>query len=276
MSRQQALQTFDEALHISYSQIFTYLGCSLKYRLAYVEQRRPKRISIALPFGRAMHTAIERFYRSLMKDRKEPLAVLEELFEDSLSTRLGQTKVPIIYKKETPDTQASIDMGKALLKVFYDNNEVAPADIVDVEIPLTATLYTQEGEPTDFKLVGIVDLLMKGKDSDAVPVDHKTWAQRKAQSAIDKDLQFSSYAYLLAANKYVPLTAPVTCHINALRKLKKPKLEHFKTTRTAKDRRRFAKIASAVLAGIENQIFIPNYSWMCSDCGYTEACEAWS
>jgi len=85
----QALREFKSELHISHSQIFTYLNCSLKYRFMYCEGRPPKHISVALPFGSAIHLSLERFYRSL-KDKgiHASLNILEELFEDSLSSRL--------------------------------------------------------------------------------------------------------------------------------------------------------------------------------------------
>ena len=70
MSRNQALTSFNQDLYVSHSQIFTYLNCSLKYRFHYVEKRKPERISIALPFGTAMHASLELFYRSL-KDRSQ-------------------------------------------------------------------------------------------------------------------------------------------------------------------------------------------------------------
>ncbi len=44
MSKKQALQSFNQELHISYSQI---------------EGRQPERISISLSFGSAIHSAIE-------------------------------------------------------------------------------------------------------------------------------------------------------------------------------------------------------------------------
>ncbi|WP_422698463.1 PD-(D/E)XK nuclease family protein [Desulfosarcina cetonica] len=47
------------------------------------------------------------------------------------------------------------------------------------------------------------------------------------------------------------------------------------TARTAQDRKRFAKIANAVLAGIDAGIYMPQPNWMCSDCGYADACKAW-
>jgi hypothetical protein len=51
-----------------------------------------------------------------------------------------------------------------------------------------------------------------------------------------------------------------------LRKLKTPKFEQVHTVRTAQDRKRFAKIANAVLNGIDAGIYMPQPNWMCADC----------
>jgi putative RecB family exonuclease len=85
----------------------------------------------------------------------------------------------------------------------------------------------------------------------------------------------TAYSYLLASNKYVFPTAPVKCRFDLLRKLQTPKLEHVYTSRTAPDRKRFAKISNAVLAAIDAKIHMPQPSWMCSDCAYSEACKGW-
>ena len=105
-------------LHISHSQIFTYLNCSLKYRFQYVEHRPPERISIALPFGSAIHSAIEMYYRSLKnKGQAEPLKAITDRFEDCLSLDLDHRDVPLIYKKDMPDSAGAITMGKAMLRL---------------------------------------------------------------------------------------------------------------------------------------------------------------
>jgi putative RecB family exonuclease len=84
-------QMIHNELHISHSQIFTYLQCSLKYYFHYVRQKPPERVSIALPFGSAIHSAIEMYYRSL-KNRfiPEPLDAIIGRFEDSLSINLDR------------------------------------------------------------------------------------------------------------------------------------------------------------------------------------------
>ena len=258
MTRGQKLKLLTEELYISYSQIFTYLACSLKYKFQYVENRPYERISINLPFGGGIHTALECYYRTLKeKNAVEPLNVLEELFEDCISLELDHTDIPVIYKKEAPDRKSVIQLGKSMLKAFYEGIDLTNFEVVDAEVPLSARLYTDESEATDFMLIGIIDLLLMNEDHELIVVDNKTAVKPKNQSDVDDDLQFSAYSYLLASNKFTFPTANIKCRMDVLRKLKKPKLEHYHTTRTAEQRKRFAKIANAVLAGIENRIYHP-------------------
>jgi putative RecB family exonuclease len=272
----QAMQQYQEQLHISHSQIFCYLACSLKYQFQYVEQCQKERISLALPFGKAIHLALERYYRSLKDDRTiVSLDLMETLFEESLTLELDNSEIPVMFKAEASDTASAIQMGNGLLKTFYDNIDLAGMEIVDVELPLSAPLYTDTGEKTDITLVGFIDLLMRDAEGNLLVVDNKTSKQKKSQNTVDDDLQMSAYSYLLAANGYVFPRAEVSCRFDVLRKLKTPKLEQHFTSRTAENRRRFAKIANGVLAGIEQRIFIPVKGWLCSDCSYADACSRW-
>jgi putative RecB family exonuclease len=276
MAKSQALQELKQELHISHSQIFVYLNCSLKYQFMYVECRPPERLAIALPFGGAIHTGIEWYYRGLKdKGSIEPLNILEELFADCISLEIDNSEIPVIYKKEAPDKDSVIKMGKSLLKVFYESVDLKDKEIVGIELPLSAKLYTPEGEATELKLIGVLDLLLRDQNNKLFVVDNKTAVQAKSQSTVDEDMQFTAYSYLLAANRYVFPTATVNCRMDVLRKLKTPKMQQYFTVRTAADRKRFARIASVVLAGIESRIFIPQRSWMCSDCAYTRACSQW-
>ena len=276
MGRKQVLQKFQSELHISYSQIFTYLACSLKYKFQYVEQQPQERVGIALPVGSAVHLAIERYYRSLMENGvPDQLWQIQDLFADHLNADLDRRDIPVLYKKQTPDRQSVIDMGKGLLKAFYENIDITGFEIAGVELPLTARLFSEEGEPIDMIVTGIIDLLLKDKQGYVIAVDNKTAKNPYAQATVDDDLQLTSYAYLLASNKYVFPTADVYCRFDVMRKLKTPKFEQHYTIRTAKQRRRFAKLTGTVLAGIDARIFMPNKSWLCSDCQFVEACKAW-
>lgn len=276
MTNNPRLKPIKEELHISHSQIFAYSNCSLKYRFKYVEQRPAERISIALPFGTAMHSALELFYRTFMKSRQyERIVAITERFSTCLELDLENAGAPVIYKKEAPDRDSVLNLGREMLKAFYETVNMDAYEIVAVELPLSATLYTDEGEPTDFKVFGILDLVLREKSGEILVVDNKTAAKPMAQATADDDNQMTAYSYLLASNRYVFPSAEVRCRFDVLRKLKTPKLEHVFTVRTAVHRKRFARIANGVLAGIDAQVFLPQPSWMCSDCSYADACKTW-
>ncbi len=277
MSTTQTAKDFNKELHVSHSQIFAYMNCSLKYQHRYVLKTPPERVSVALPFGSAVHRAIELFYRSVEKGAVVTPEAICERFQAFLDLDLSNPEVPIIYKKEMPDKQSALDLGDAMLSAFHKaaSKALEKHEIVGVEMPLSATLYTPEGRPTDYKLVGIIDLLLKDESGELIVVDNKTASKPMAQATADDDNQMTSYSYLLAANKHVFPTAPVKCRFDLLRKLKTPKLEHVYTTRTAEQRKRFAKVANVVLAGIEAGFFMPQPSWMCSDCEYANICRTW-
>jgi putative RecB family exonuclease len=272
----QSLQDFQHELHISYSQIFTYLACSLKYKFQYVENRPFERVSINLFFGSAIHTAIAQGLKALKKNSAmEPLNYLSEIFEDYISLELDNSTVPVIYKREAPDRVSVVKLGNAMLKAWYESFDISGMQIVDVELALSATLYNDEKKTSGISLIGIIDLLLLDDENELIIIDHKTAARSKAQSAVENDLQFSAYSTLICSNRFTPLpTAPVKCRMDVLRKLKIPKVEYYYTVRTAADRKRFAKIATGILLGIEHKVFVPNKSWLCSDCQFSRACES--
>lgn len=271
-----ALQQLQEDLHISHSQIFSYLNCSLKYKFQYVEQRPAERLSSALPLGKMIHSVLETYYRETKEHGKPPtLEKLLILFSEGLTLQIDNSSAPIIFKKEAPDLDSLIDMGQGLVIAFYENVDLTGMEIIDVELPLSAQLYNEHGESLDIRLIGFIDLLLKDSAGNLVVVDHKTSKNKKSQVDVDADLQQTAYSYLLAANSYTFPRAEIRCRFDVLRKLKKPTLEFYNTTRSAEDRKRFAKIASAVLAGIENRIFIPCKSWLCTDCQFKDACNSW-
>ena len=141
MSRNQALQTFSQDLSISHSQIFCYLTCSLKYHFQYVKQKPPERISINLPFGRAIHSAMETAYRSIKNTGQvEPVSTIIQVFEECLNLDLDAATVPIVYKKASPDRSGALALGKAMLEVFHESivRTVQTAQIVEVELAVVS------------------------------------------------------------------------------------------------------------------------------------------
>lgn len=269
--KQGNLAALRSGLHVSYSQIWTYLECSLKYRFQYVEKRQPERVSITLFFGSAMHTCLERYYNTFkLTQVPEQLSILTELFAEKITINVTSQIIPVIYKKETPDLETAIDLGCALLETFYNSIDMSGMEILGVELPLS-TMITD-----DINLVGSIDLLLRDSQTqNLIVVDTKTAAKAKTQTEVDNDLQFSGYSHLLVENGYASKSDFTLCRLDVLRKLKTPKLEYYYTTRNLWQRKRFSRIAKAVLAGIEHRVFIPTRSWLCTDCQFSNACAGW-
>ncbi len=273
----QIAEQFDQ-LHLSHSQIYCWTQCSLKYFFNYVERRNQEQISVALPFGTAIHLAAQRFYEQLMTSGKvEDAATLCEVFEEAFNFNIENSQAPILYNKTTPDIDSCIVMGKDMIEVFCKDNPVVGSDleIVGVELPLTADLVNENGECQDLKLVGVIDLLLKKPDGKLVAIDLKTSATAYAKDNVDADMQLSVYSYLLTMNKMAFPKGVTDSEFHVLRKLKKPKLEIYKTQRGPADRKRFAKIASLVAKAIEQRLYIPNRSFLCGSCSYAKACQKW-
>ena len=273
----QAIATMrKQTLHISHSQLFTYLNCGLKFWFQYVQGMPREHSSINLHFGKAMHTGIETFYLALKESgKKPPLELMEAAFSSKLYQSLELESAPLLFKKDMPDTASAVALGKRMLEVFHQEAEIDGFRVEAVELPLAANLYNHRGELMDIQLVGVLDLLIRDRQGNLIAVDHKTSRQAKSQADVDGDLQLTAYSYLLAANKRVFPKAEVRCQFNVIRKLKTPKLETYQTTRGPVARKRFAKLCATVLSGIDNQVYLPCRSWLCADCEYAGACKEW-
>ncbi len=279
MSALPALAVLKDEIHLSNSQIRTYMGCSLKYRLQYVEGLPMERVGISLIFGSAIHSALEMYYRQLATGAEEPfLTDLQKYFSDCLSASLEAEGAEIIYnKKDLTDKDASIAFGQAMLASFHEGakERLKGYKVIGVELPLGAELFDEKGYSTGLLIIGVIDLLLQDQQGNIIAIDHKTASRAYQQVDVDSDLQLSAYSYLLADNGYYKVDDGIECGFDVLRKLKKPKVETHRTRRTPEDIERFHKTALAVARGIESKTFMPNRTWACADCGYRDACQEW-
>ncbi|MBF0523880.1 MAG: PD-(D/E)XK nuclease family protein, partial [Deltaproteobacteria bacterium] len=108
-----------EELHISFSQLSTYLLCPMKYAHSYVYGTPWEQKPVALIFGQAIHRAVEQYYLYRKEtDDTMPLDHLIDFFHQSFSNGLKDVEVPISFKKgETANHLQS--QGTELLKLFH-------------------------------------------------------------------------------------------------------------------------------------------------------------
>jgi hypothetical protein len=161
MSRNQALTSFSQDLYVSHSNI-------------HLPQLQPE---IPVPLCRETKTGTyqhrptirqsharfpeELFYNSKKAGRnKEPLNALLERLRPSQSGVGKECRYASDLEKEHARPGRCYRYGPAMLTAFYESIDLSGYTVVEVEFPLSARLYTDDGQPTEFKLVGIIDLLL--------------------------------------------------------------------------------------------------------------------
>lgn len=274
MTSNLAQDQFRNILHLSFSQLNTYLTCSQRYYFRYVAGLPPETVASALLLGSSLHAALARFYEGIRTGQAENPCDLLAFFRDDLVRRLATASAPVQYSADAPNAQDLMEQGQQLLTTFLD--EASPGlvglEIVAVELPLAVPLVDQQGLPMDIQLVGVIDLLLRDPNGNLIAVDHKTSKTSYTENNISLDLQFSAYAVLLAGTNYLTQGADLTCRFDVLRKLKAPKLERHMTRRTFEDQARFLSLARSVLQAIDREVYLPCPGWQCTTCPHTEAC----
>lgn len=274
MTTNLAPKLFQHTLHLSFSQLNTYLTCSQRYYFRYVAGLPPETVASALLLGSSLHSTLARFYDRLRAGQAEDAAALMAFFRDDLVRRLAIASAPVQYSADAPTAQDLMEQGQQLLTTFLNDASpgLAGLEIVSVELPLSVPLVDEQGLPMDIQLVGVIDLLLKDTQGNLVAVDHKTSKTAFNQAGVDRDLQFSAYAVLLAGTNYLTQGADLTCRFDVLRKLKAPKVERHMTQRTFEDQARFLSLARSVLLAIDREVYLPCPGWQCTTCPHTQAC----
>jgi hypothetical protein len=99
-----------------------------------------------------MHKCLDRYYNKLKSTGiPEQLSILTELFAEKVTINVTSQKIPVIYKKETPDLETAIELGCALLETFYNSIDMVGMEILGVEIPLSTNITD------DITLIGGID-----------------------------------------------------------------------------------------------------------------------
>src|SRR3990172_6867640 len=93
----KTLHDYRKELHISKSQVKTFLMCPQKYFYQYVVAQKWERKPSALIFGSAIHEAVAEYYRALMTD-EAPLSLeqLNEIFASAWSME-SKSETPIQF-----------------------------------------------------------------------------------------------------------------------------------------------------------------------------------
>ena len=160
---------FANHLHISHSQLDTFLNCPRKYHYQYILRAPWEHLPIALAFGRAMDAAVSHFYRHVKHFGEPlPLGVLKGCFQGEFGAALGQD-LPVFYKEGESEGLLR-EKGDALLEVFH--GKVRPQTVEAVQLPFLVDLVDPAtGEVLEPKLAGIFDLIESDASGNMTIVD---------------------------------------------------------------------------------------------------------
>ena len=263
--RQDAAQ-----LHVSYSQLFTYTLCPMKYAHNYVWATPPESRPLTMIFGKAIHAAAEQYYRCLQEKGKAlPLQEMGQAFETSFSKELKSSEVKIGLKKDQSIEGAMVQGGE-LVKLFH--SEIRPQKIVAVELPFSVSVPDiVNGGNLPCQLVGYFDLVES--DDDAYLIGElKTSAQKYSSLKLEYDLQPTAYSYAMSRMKTSTTERSCLIRYDVLVKTKTPTFEQYFVSRTESDHQRLIHLINQVLTAIESRIFYRNFGWQCTDCQFKTAC----
>ena len=257
------LSELREGLHVSVSQIKTYVRCPRQYQMRYVLGAEPEFVPRNLVLGSAVHEGLAAYYRSVMETSESPeqdvgLAALHATLETAKKNR-----VPLEDGAE--DLEA---VGTGLLRVFYETVYQDPPVVVGVEVPFAIDINDPAtGEVLEERLVGALDLVVE-QESQNIVVEHKTAAKKWSQDQIQHDIQLS--AYKLVGGKIG--LGDVGLRLQVLTKTKKPAMVVENTERGDKDIQDFMATVVGVLRAVDAGCFYPIRSSMCGGCAFQKAC----
>lgn len=257
-------------LHVSYSQLFTYTLCPMKYAHHYVWATKPENRPLSMIFGKAIHAAAEKYYRCIQENGTTlPLGELTEEFNTAFADAIRSCDIKIAMKKDESIEGARVQ-GAELLKLFH--SEIRPQKIVAVELPFSVSVPDLvNGGDLPCQLVGFFDLVESDHDTYLIG-ELKTSAQKYSSLKLEYDLQPTAYSYAMSRMKTSTTMNSCLIRYDVLVKTKTPVFEQYFVRRTENDHQNLIHLINHVLTAIENRIFYRNLGWQCSDCQFKTAC----
>ena len=261
-------EDFDRHLHISNSQLKTFLTCSQKHYFQYVRGLPWEFIPDYFLFGRAIHAAAKAFYLAL-KDTGIRISQ-EDLIDHFIKCWDHETQGNIRYQKGH-DKGTLKDKGAEMLRAFYE--KVSPRRILGVEVPFSVDLIQREGlAPLPCKLSGIFDLIEADEEGTNIIVELKTGAKRFTDDQLDLDLQGTLYSYALSQMGFHTNGGDTLVRYDLLLKQKNPAMESYYAVKGRVHYQWAFQLIRKVLRAIELGIFFPTPGWQCKECPFGTAC----
>lgn len=186
-------------LRLSYTQIDTYLRCSMKYYYRYVMGIRPKGKAPRLQLGESVHAALEHFYQIPSEKRSSKL--LRKHYDLSFNTAKAQAITMQKQAAKEGEWEFALYSYNQELDGEYQRGLTALSDYYlhyedDPEIPQITTELPGEVDMGDFILVFRLDGIFR-RDEDIMLLETKTQNTMDIESLETYDVQTLLYVAAL-------------------------------------------------------------------------------
>lgn len=253
-----------DGLHVSVSQVKTYLRCPRQYELKYLRGEAPAFVPEPLALGSAVHAGLAAFYLGVQEQKQHP--PLEEVltaFRDTWS-RFVDGGLPIVGGDGD-----GVQKGVNMLAAFYRVAAAAPLpDVHAVEMPFAVELHDPAtGEIVEERLVGAFDLVIL-EGNKRIVVEHKTAARKWSEDQLRFDQQPTVYQMVARQLGF----GNVALRLQVLTKTKIPAVCVDDVDRTFEDEAEATATILGVLRAVDAGIFYPVRGAQCRSCPYAGPC----
>ena len=252
-------------LHVSHSQVATYLICPERYRLQYVRGLTPSHRAGEMVFGSVIHRTLAFFHQSV-KDFREPppLESLLGCFKELLELE-QRGRIPILWADEDAP-QNMEERGRELLRLY---SEQPQPEVLGVEQRFEVEPHQlPKGFALDQPLVGVIDVVERDPDGALWITEVKTAGRKFDATRLRYDLQLGIYA---AVRNAIGLH-DAKMRFRVLVKTKQPRIETYDVARDTPQVAETGRVVTQVLRAIDKSIFYPNRGWACGTCPFRSAC----
>lgn len=261
--------------HISASQLRSYSGCPLAWRLS--RTHRPEHVSAALIFGSAFHAAAEKLYQLRLEGKtathQELMDAYEAVWNKHLNATDGQEPIPIRFTAKS-DVLTLHQTASRMLEAFLIHAEQNMGEVIAVEEPFEIELA-----PDLPILKGRIDLIEIRTGTSGNRYlhlsDFKTAAKRMDKNDVDRD---QLHLYAIAARKTGLLDQiglPLVLRVDAVLKTKAAEIVPITISPDKAGEARVVAKARQIWKSMAAGICFPSASWRCGDCGYRKQCGQW-
>lgn len=246
-------------MRISYSALDTYQTCPLKYKFQNVDKIKTPKSKEAV-FGSTIHATLKFIHMP---------GILSPTLEQALE-HFSANWNSAVFENEIEE-RAAFSQGVKIIQNYYQKNNPADANIVDLESRFEFPIVPAEPSQETHIVSGIIDRIDKTDEGYEV-IDYKTTKKMPTQEKVDSDLQLSVYlkAFLARYPKEIANLDKIAVSLYFLKHGVK-----LSSRRTKEQLQKSEQLFLDIIKLIEEKKFEPTISPLCDWCGYQERCPMW-